>query len=119
MTGFLVCQKHQEEAFTSECPACLKLQNQEYRKVVEAALSHPGGFSGICSRLHQALLAFRNVTKPLTGPWDESPKGCWIRHPISREICQLPLDGHQIHIRKHPNGVELECWGHTKDIKGK
>lgn len=42
--------------------------------------------------------------------WDESPKGCWAPHPDSREICQLPADGHKIHKRRHPNGLQLECW---------
>lgn len=49
-------------------------------------------------------------TEPLVGSWDDSPKGCWGIHPLSSEICQLPLDGHYTHKRKHPNGVELECW---------
>lgn len=47
--------------------------------------------------------------------WDESPKGCWNSHPFSREICQLPPDGHKIHKRKHPNGIELECWSDDSD----
>lgn len=48
--------------------------------------------------------------EPLPKNWDESPKGCWAPHPDSREICQRPADGHKIHKRKHPNGLELECW---------
>jgi hypothetical protein len=42
--------------------------------------------------------------------WDESPKGCYSPHPQSRAICQLPADGHSVHKRKHPNGLQLECW---------
>jgi len=53
----------------------------------------------------------KNVTlEPLPEIWDERPKGCWNPHPGTREICQLPADGHEIHKRKHPNGTQLECW---------
>ncbi len=53
----------------------------------------------------------KNVTlEPLPEAWDERPKGCWNPHPGTREICQLPVDGHEIHKRKHPNGTQLECW---------
>lgn len=48
------------------------------------------------------------TTLPLE--WDESPKGCHATNPESREICQLRPDGHQIHMRKHPDGLRLLCW---------
>lgn len=47
---------------------------------------------------------------PLPENWDEKPKGCWVPHPESREICQRPDDGHTLHMLKHPNGLKLECW---------
>ena len=50
------------------------------------------------------------TAEPLPAGWDESPKGCYSPHPLSRAICQLPPDGHQVHKRLHPNGIELECW---------
>ena len=49
-------------------------------------------------------------TEPLPEGWDDSPKGCWTAHPETRETCELPPDGHRTHKRKHPNGVEVECW---------
>lgn len=61
-------------------------------------------------------LAMMDVTsEPLPANWDESPKGCYSPHPGSREVCQLPGDGHELHKRKHANGQELECW---RDKKG-
>lgn len=50
--------------------------------------------------------------EPAPAQWDERPKGCWdTPHPRTREICQLPPDGHKTHKRLHPNGKELETWG--------
>ncbi len=46
----------------------------------------------------------------LPNKWDSSPKGCFAQHPMTREICQLPVDGHDVHQRLHPNGTELMCW---------
>lgn len=48
--------------------------------------------------------------EPVPKDWDDRPKGCWVSHPLAREICQLPPDGHKIHKRRHPNCQFLECW---------
>lgn len=42
--------------------------------------------------------------------WDGSPKGCWAQHPQTREICQLPSDGHIVHKRDDTTGTQLICW---------
>jgi hypothetical protein len=55
--------------------------------------------------------------EPLPPTWDESPKGCWATHPLTRTICQLPIgDGHDLHKQKHPNGQEIECWQYPKIV---
>ncbi len=49
--------------------------------------------------------------RPLPAGWDGSPKGCWVQHPLTREICQLPPDGHKIHMRDDASGTRLLRWG--------
>lgn len=57
--------------------------------------------------------------RPLPDGWNDSPKGCWSPHPETREICELPQDGHKVHARKHPNGTQLECWRELQSPKVK
>lgn len=48
--------------------------------------------------------------EPLPKKWDESPKGCFSAHPLSRLICQRKKGNHKIHKRLHSNKRELETW---------
>jgi len=48
--------------------------------------------------------------EPLPPDWDESPKGCWAPHPLTRTICQLPPDGHEVHKNKPSTATWIECW---------
>ena len=43
--------------------------------------------------------------------WDRRPKGCYDPHPLSRRCCELPPDGHWLHMVLHPNGHDFELWG--------
>lgn len=63
------------------------------------------------------MKAVKVMLVPLPKGWDDRPKECWAPHPGTREICGLPPDGHRIHKRKHPNGVELECWREPRSTK--
>lgn len=53
-------------------------------------------------------------SRPLPAGWDGSPKGCWEQHPETRQICQLPPDGHTAHERDDATGVGLLRWGVEK-----
>lgn len=48
--------------------------------------------------------------EPLPEHWNGSPKGCWDQHPRTREICQLPPDGHIIHKRDDAGRTQLMRW---------
>jgi hypothetical protein len=50
------------------------------------------------------------ASEPLPKKWDGSPKGCWEQHPKTREICQLPPDGHKVHKRDDSTGTQLISW---------